>query len=502
MILGRGTAHTEDELIAEYQHFLSDNQQQATSVILQRLCGAPNVMRSRIGKPIWQWSDEEILGLYLNRGKATWYGYSDFLAFLLFRGYRRATLSLLNQLPTDLGRHHRKALQPHRQRLKETCQALHYYSSQVGAELNLLIWLLAVIGKPLEEFTRADFELFQKEYQDWYRQTEQRTGNRPNARLFRLERYLVHWGVIPPAIFVFRHEEHFAQLRYQPIRQAILFHMQWCDAKYQPSSINSRRAALINFFLWFQEYYPDCPRLDQVSRSVALAYSCFLKEKVAAGVYSHKYRTDLYRGMRLFFDFAIDEGLETSPNRNPFGKDDLPPDPEPLPRYIPDHDLRTVLAYANNEASLKEQTVVFTLLHTGLRASELANLTASDIVQIQGKWKLHVRQGKGLKDRIIPLTPKCLETLQVWQQKGWERINDHLFTRFGRVWQGGTTVCTIIREIGLRVGIHGLTPTPFQTYFCGFFTQLWHARISLAESDGTCHTEYDPGICPHTRPDR
>ncbi len=465
MILGRGTAQTEDELIAEYQRFLRDNQQQATSVVLQRLCGAPNVMRSRIGKPIWEWSDEEILGLYQDRGKATWYGYSDFLAFLLFRGYRRATLSLLRQLPTELGRHHRKALQPYRQRLEETCQALHYHSFQVGAELNLLIWLLAMLGKPIDELTRADFKLFQQEYQGWYRKTGQRTDNRPNSRLTRLERYLVHWGIIPEAKIVFRHEEHFAQLRHEPIRQAILIHMQWCDAKYRPSSIHSRRAALLNFFLWFQERYPACPRLDQVTRLVALEYSRFLKEKVEAGIYSRKYRNDLYRGMRLFFDFVIDEGLETSPDRNPFGKNDLPPDPDPLPRYISDCELRMVMEYCDKGASLKEKTVVITLLHTGLRASELANLAVSDIVQIQGKWKLHVREGKGLKDRIIPLTPTCLETLQTWQEKGWEKINNNLFTHFGRVWEGGSTVCSIIRELGLRVGVHGLTPHRFRHTF-------------------------------------
>lgn len=465
MILGRGIAQTEEDLIAEYECFLRDNQQQATSVVLQRLCGAPQVMRFRIGKPIWEWGDEDILGLYQDRGKSTWYGYSDFLAFLLFRGYRRATLSLLRQLPTELGRHHRKALQPYRQRLQETCQALHYYSSRVGAELNLLIWLLARLGKPLDELTRADFELFQQEYQGWYRETGQRTDNRPNSRLTRLERYLVHWGVIPEAKIVFRHEEHFAQLRHEPIRQAILIHMQWCDAKYRPSSIHSRRAVLLNFFLWFQERYPACPRLNHVTRRVALEYSRFLKEKVEAGIYSRKYRNDLYRGMRLFFDFVIDEDLETSPDRNPFGKNDLPPDPDPLPRYISDGELRMVMEYCNQDASLKEKTLVITLLHTGLRASELANLAVSDIVQIQGKWKLHVREGKGLKDRIIPLTPKCLETLQIWQEKGWEKINDNLFTRFGRVWQGGATVCSIIRELGLRVGIHGLTPHRFRHTF-------------------------------------
>ena len=56
-----------------------------------------------------------------------------------------------------------------------------------------------------------------------------------------------------------------------------------------------------------------------------------------------------------------------------------------------------IMKYCDKDASLKEKTVVITLLHTGLRASELANLAVSDIVQIQGKWKLHVREGKGLR---------------------------------------------------------------------------------------------------------
>jgi integrase len=466
MILGCGTAQTDDAIIVEYHQFLCDNDQQENSEILQRLRGGPEVMRYRIGKSIAQWSDEDILRLYADRHKSTGYIYSDFLAFLFFRGYRRATLSLLTQLPAHLCRHHRKALLSYQQRIEQSRKELHYWSaSRVGSELNLLIWLLAVTGKPLDELSRADFEAFQAQYQAWYRQTGRRTGNKPNARLFRLERYLIHWGVIPAAKFIFRHEEHFAQLRYEPIRQAILFHMQWCDAKYAVSTINSRRAALLNFFLWLQEHHPEHSRLDQVSRSEALEYARYLKSKVDAGDYSPNYRNDLYRGMRLFFDSVMDERLDTAPDRNPFGKKDTPCDPDPVPRYIPDSQLRKVLEYCNKGASPKEQTVIITLLHTGLRAAELAALTASDIVQIQGHWKLHVRKGKGLKDRVIPLTSQCLQTLQAWQENGWERINDHLFTRYGRPWHGNSNIAELIRQMGSKLEIRGLTAHRFRHTF-------------------------------------
>jgi integrase len=465
MILGRGPAQSETAIIAEYHQFLRDTSHVESSTILQRLMDAPGVMQRRIGKPLTQWTDEEIIALYRDRQKATWYPYSAFLAFLFFRGYRRATIHLLTTLPFHLPRQHRPALAPHRQRLERVREDLGYASAPVGTELKLLMWLLAVVGKPLEELTRADFDTFRDQYQAWYRQTGRRGDGLPDARLYRLERYLVHWNIIPRTPVVFRHDEHFARLRHEPVRKAILTHMQWCDAKYQPSSIHSRRAALLNFFLWFQECYPDQSRLDQVTRPVALEYAQYLMDKVEAGIYSSKYRTDLYRAMRLFFHFAIDERLDTSPDRNPFASHDVPQDPDPVPRYISDHELRTVLQYCHNGASLKEQTIVITLLHTGVRAAELAALKATDLVEIQGKWKLHIREGKGLKDRVIPLTAQCLTVLQAWQADGWERINDHLFTRYGRPWRGGAQVGAIVRELGRRQGIEGLTPHRFRHTF-------------------------------------
>lgn len=465
MILGRGTAQTDEAIVAEYYQFLDETCTSESACVRERLYDAPGVMSRRIGKPTTQWTDEEIIGLYADRHKTTVRNYSCFLAFLFFRGYRRATLHLLTTLPLHLSRQHRQALEPYRQRLKASRKQLLYASRYVGTELTLLIWLLAVTGKPLEQLSRADFDAFRDRYQAWYRAAERRAGGLPDARLFRLERYLIHWGVLSPARVRFKHEEHFARLRHEPIRQAILTHMQWCDAKYQPSTIHTYRAALLKFFLWLQEHAPDRSRLDSVTRAVALEYAQHLRNKVDDGTYAPKYREDLYRCVRRFFDFVIEERPDTSPDRNPFGRRDLPRPQDPVPRYLSDHELRQVLTYCDNGALLKERTIVITLLHTGIRAAELAALQVSDVVQIQGKWKLHIHEGKGLKDRVIPLTSQCLAVLQAWQEEGWEQVNDYLFTRHGRPWQGGANVCTVVRGIGGKVGVSGLTPHRFRHTF-------------------------------------
>src|SRR6202043_2314498 len=139
--------------------------------------------------------------------------------------------------------------------------------------------------------------------------------------------------------------------------------------------------------------------------------------------------------------------------------------PRYVPRYLPDQELRPIVQYCETEASLLERTILVTLLHTGVRASELAALKTSDMVQIGGTWKLHIHEGKGLKDRVIPLTARCVELLQAWQNNGWERANDFLFTHHGRPRQHGTNMSALLRKVGLKVGVVDLTAHRFRHTF-------------------------------------
>ena len=122
------------------------------------------------------------------------------------------------------------------------------------------------------------------------------------------------------------------------------------------------------------------------------------------------------------------------------------------------------MRYCSTHASLLERVVVTTLLHTGIRACELAALTSRDIIQVQGRSKLHIHEGKGLKDRIIPLTQPCLEMLRAWEQEGKAAASSYLFTSHGRPWST-TQVCTLIRELGIKLGLSGLTPHRFRHTF-------------------------------------
>ena len=89
--------------------------------------------------------------------------------------------------------------------------------------------------------------------------------------------------------------------------------------------------------------------------------------------------------------------------------DDLPMPKEPrkLPVVL---DSGEVTQLIEGASSLKQRTRLMILYGTGIRRSELRLLKLTDI---DSKCMvIHIRQGKGRRDRDLPMTPKLLEALR------------------------------------------------------------------------------------------
>jgi integrase/recombinase XerD len=106
----------------------------------------------------------------------------------------------------------------------------------------------------------------------------------------------------------------------------------------------------------------------------------------------------------------------------PYLKLDLPTPKRP--HYLP-----TVLSLAEVERLLQSASnrfhyvILMTLYSAGLRRAELCQLKVSDIDS--GRMVIHVRQGKGSRDRDVKLSPRLLETLrQYWH---WMKPRTYLF---------------------------------------------------------------------------
>ena len=102
--------------------------------------------------------------------------------------------------------------------------------------------------------------------------------------------------------------------------------------------------------------------------------------------------------------------------------DDLifPKKPRKLPLVLSQEEVKRLIEAAPN---LLYRTLLVLLYSTGIRRTEASLLKVSDIDS--ERQVIHIRQGKGSRDRDLPLTPKLLEALrQYWR---WKKPRVYLF---------------------------------------------------------------------------
>lgn len=86
-----------------------------------------------------------------------------------------------------------------------------------------------------------------------------------------------------------------------------------------------------------------------------------------------------------------------------------PKKPQKLPSILAEEELITLIQKTEN---LKHRALLMTAYSAGLRVSELVSLQIRDVDS--KRMLIHVRAGKGKKDRMVPLSQKLLETLRVY----------------------------------------------------------------------------------------
>ena len=95
-----------------------------------------------------------------------------------------------------------------------------------------------------------------------------------------------------------------------------------------------------------------------------------------------------------------------------WSRDDLPL-PRSLRRQLPTVLSREEVArLIDSAANLRHRTILMALYSTGMRRSELCHLQVEDIDK--QRMVIRIRQGKGGKDREVPLSPKLLEQLRTY----------------------------------------------------------------------------------------
>jgi len=97
--------------------------------------------------------------------------------------------------------------------------------------------------------------------------------------------------------------------------------------------------------------------------------------------------------------------------KRPFRRDDLPlpKTPRTLPTVLSTEETARLIESA---ANLRHRTILMTLYATGMRRAEVCRLQAQDIDS--ARMMIHIRQGKGGKDRDVPLSSTLLAQLRAY----------------------------------------------------------------------------------------
>ena len=138
--------------------------------------------------------------------------------------------------------------------------------------------------------------------------------------------------------------------------------------------------------------------------------------------------------------------------RRPYREIDLvyPKRPERLPVILSEEEVARLIESA---ITSYHRVILMTLYGTGLRNKELCRLKVLDVDS--QRMVVHVRQGKGNKDRDVTLSPRLLEVLRAYWK--WRKPKTYLFPSLYRKNPeqpiDSKTVWYAVREAACRAGI-------------------------------------------------
>lgn len=171
-----------------------------------------------------------------------------------------------------------------------------------------------------------------------------------------------------------------------------------------------RQTHLKRFIAWCAERGVD--RVQDVTKPVLERYRRHLYHYRKENGEPLSFATQQQRllPLRAFFKWLARENYTLS---NPASELELPRVHRKLPAHILSReDIEAVIAqtFVHGAFGVRDRAILETLYSTGIRRSELANLKLYDLDLKNGT--LRVREGKGKKDRFVPLGARAITALR------------------------------------------------------------------------------------------
>jgi integrase/recombinase XerD len=190
----------------------------------------------------------------------------------------------------------------------------------------------------------------------------------------------------------------------------------------QHRSINdqrTRRSRLAHFNAWCFERGIEQPQAITYAHLARFQRHLFLYRKAnGAPIAVNGQRIALFT-VEMFFRWLVKQGVVPS---NPAADLELPRRTDDLREPLTLEEMEAVLALPDIEQpeGLRDRACLELFYATGIRRMELANLLQADLDRTRGT--LHVRLGKGKKDRFVPVGERALAWITKYEREARPRL--------------------------------------------------------------------------------
>lgn len=176
-------------------------------------------------------------------------------------------------------------------------------------------------------------------------------------------------------------------------QQKIIEFRRWLSSKrYSENTIKTYVDALISFLTFFNNKL-----LDEITNEDVILYN---NEYILKRGLSVSYQNQIVNAVKLFFITVQNKRIDVD-------KIHRPQKPKTLPNVLSKEEVKLIL---NAHSNIKHKTMLCLIYACGLRRGELLNLRPTDVDSKRGL--LIIRQAKGRKDRIAPISEKTIEMLR------------------------------------------------------------------------------------------
>ena len=177
-----------------------------------------------------------------------------------------------------------------------------------------------------------------------------------------------------------------------------------------PSTVHSRDRSLRRFIAWCDERSLDDPKA--ITKPILERYQKYLYyyRKDNGEPLSYGSQHSLLAPVKAFFKWLTQQNYLLY---NPASELELPKQQRGLPKAILSvEEVETIIGLPDISTpyGIRDRAILETLYSTGIRRMELVNLSVYDIDA--GRKTLLVKEGKGRKDRLLPLGERALHWVE------------------------------------------------------------------------------------------